>query len=119
MFVEGHTRNAAPRRHRGLTATRVALAILIIAAASPAAAQVVSVNFFHTSGTVATGEEAGVVQAAGWNNVLVPGGFGVDVSRCRIRPGHGQRFRGCGRRLDHVDPGLVDSPEVRPPATSR
>jgi arylsulfatase A-like enzyme len=38
---------------------------------------VISINFFHTDGTMAPGEKAGIVPVAGWNNLQVPGGFGV------------------------------------------
>jgi len=51
--------------------------LLVSASAQPAIAQVVSINFYHTSDTVADGEEAGIVLVDGWNNVQVPGGIGI------------------------------------------
>jgi hypothetical protein len=46
-------------------------------AISSARGEVISVNFFHTAGTVPAGQQSGIVLVDGWNNVQSPGGFGV------------------------------------------
>jgi arylsulfatase A-like enzyme len=55
----------------------IALLISAVSASMPAVAQVVSINIYHTDGTVAGGEKAGIVLVDGWNNVQIPGGNGV------------------------------------------
>jgi arylsulfatase A-like enzyme len=71
--MEGSTGRSAARSR----APTVLLALLLLAAAPPVGAQVISVNFYHSTGTVAAGEEAGIVQIDGWNNLQAPGGFGL------------------------------------------
>ena len=51
--------------------------VAVFAAAPPALAEIVSVNFYHSTAVVGPSERAGLVVTSGWNDLKVPGGFGL------------------------------------------